>query len=337
MMGKFLNHWDVQVAPEHFDDFALMGNHGYWDTPFNVNGDVRSVNRYSTDFVADRAVRFIDVGESADADPWFLYVAPFTPHLSGEVNAVEESYQDAPIGKWDGNPAVLEKARSDKPPYVQDANLTLKGGQHLRAKQLRLLMSLDDLVHDVMAALSQNQEINDTLALFVTDNGFNWAEHALGGKGVPYTPSIRVPLFMRWPTGSVGIGQKDGRVAANVDVAPTILDAAGVDPGYEMDGRSLLDTWTRDRMFFESWPSPGSPAPQWASIRTNDYQYVEYYTFGGDVSFREYYSLQDDPWQLHNLLKPGNTADDPAGLAPIQAQLAADRNCHGTGPPQPCP
>jgi arylsulfatase A-like enzyme len=199
---------------------------------------------------------------SAAATPWFLYVAPHAPHLSIEPDAVEDKYQDAPVGTWDGNPAVFEKDRRDKPPYVQDANVSPKGGRSRRAEQLRLLMSVDDLVRDVLAALGRNDERRNTLAFFMSDNGYMWAEHRLGGKGVPYTQSIRIPLFMRWPAGDVAAGAKDGRVASNVDVAPTIFHAVGVDPGYEVDGRSLLDPWVRDRMFFESWKSPGSPAPR---------------------------------------------------------------------------
>jgi arylsulfatase A-like enzyme len=142
---------------------------------------------------------------------------------------------------------------------------------------------------------------------------------------------------MRWPVGGVRAGQTDRRVASNVDVAPTIFTATGVDPGYKVDGRSLLETWVRDRMFFESWRSPGSPAPQWASVRTDGYQYVEYYDAAGDVTFREYYDLDTDPWQLRNRMAPGDPSDDPPGLPLIHAQLAADRSCSGTTPPQPCP
>jgi arylsulfatase A-like enzyme len=194
LMGKFLNQWDVNVPPDHFDDYALMARHGYRDTPFNVNGEVRTIRRHSTEFVADRAVRFINRAEETDATPWFLYVAPHAPHLSAQPDAVEEKYQDARVGKWDGNSAVFEKDRRDKPPYVQDSDVSFKGGRNRRAEQLRLLMSVDDLVHDVAAALGRNNERSNTLAFFLSDNGFLWGEHRLGGKGVPYTSSIRIPL-----------------------------------------------------------------------------------------------------------------------------------------------
>lgn len=338
MMGKFLNRWDVNVPPPHFDDFALMGGSGgYRDERFNLNGDIRRIHKYSTKFIAERSVRFIDRAEQDDADPWFLYVAPYAPHPSPEADAVQAKYRDAPIAKWNGNPAVDERNRGDKPRYVRKWDTTLRAAQARRAHQLRLLMSLDDLVRDVLTAMGRNGERRNTLAFFISDNGFLWGEHGLLGKGTPYTPSIRVPLFMLWPAGGVAAGAKDARVASNVDLAPTIYHATGLVAGYEVDGRSLFNEWTRDRMFMESWPSTGSPAPRWASIRTAAYHYIEYYDAEGNVTFREYYKLGSDPWQLHNVLATAGPGEEPAHLPLVQAQLAADSVCSGTTGPGACP
>jgi hypothetical protein len=83
----------------------------------------------------------------------------------------------------------------------------------------------------------------------------------------------------------------------------------------------------------EHWRS-GGIVPAWASIRTRTYQYVEYYE-GGETSFREYYDLVHDPWQLRNLLHDGN----PAGpdVASLSQQLQLDRRCVGTAGESACP
>ena len=94
-----------------------------------------------------------------------------------------------------------------------------------------------------------------------------------------------------------------------------------------MDGRSLLDpTWTRSRLLLEYWHWRGSLAPPWASTWTRHYQYTEYYRPNGDISFREYYDLDRDPWQLVNLLRDGRAGND-TDVGPLHRQLEEDRTC----------
>ena len=72
-------------------------------------------------------------------------------------------------------------------------------------------------------------ERHETLAIYLSDNGDLWGEHGIVGKRVPYTESIHVPRAMRWP-GHLARGSLESNIATNVDLAPTILDAAGVEP-----------------------------------------------------------------------------------------------------------
>ena len=204
----------------------------------------------------------------------------------------------------------------------------------LRTGQLRTLLSVDDLVDRVLRRLADRGELDDTLVFYLSDNGYSWGEHRHVGKFVPYTESIKVPFLVRWP-GRLPAGTVDDRLVATVDIAPTVLDAAGIapDPGDPVDGRSLLDGRRRERLLAEYWRDQAN-APgirDWAALRAAGWQYVENYHQPGGGTFREFYDLVRDPGMERNLLAdddPGN--DPPAALA---AELAAARACVGASCP----
>jgi arylsulfatase A-like enzyme len=338
--GKFLNLWDLNDPPPNFDRWALFSppryGPGYHDAVFNVNGKFRTVN-YSTTFLRSKSIQFLrGFDEQDDPTPWFLYVAPWAPHSPFHP---QERYRDSPVPPWDGNPATQEEDLSDKPPWVRQDDGDLASGQSIRRKQLRTLMSVDDMVGALMRTLGELDERQDTLVIFVSDNGFLWGEHGYTSKRVPYPESVDVPLFMRWP-GRLEPGTVDARPTANVDIAPTILDAAGIapDPAYPMDGRSVFTSHVREQRFMEYW-TEDDPVPTWASIRTNDLQYVEYYDAGGAIVFREYYDLASDLWLLENLLRDGKPGNDPPAseLAQLAAEIEAGATCVGTEGPGACP
>ena len=306
--------------------------------------------QYSTSFISDQAVRFLRQSETNDQQPWFLYVATSAPH---DPWIPEPKYANAAVPPFVRNPAMLEADISDKPPWVQDAiKLTPARIARNRADQLRTQMSVDDLVGRVFRVLRQLGEDRDTLAFFLSDNGFLWGEHQVAGdrseqettitritgKRLPYTQSVHVPFLVRWP-GHVRSGVLDPRFVANVDIAPTIMDAAGLSPSASvpLDGRSLLSGNARSGMFLEYFLDPIYPLiPSWASIRTTTRQYIEYYDPSGRVIFREYYDLATDPFQLDNLFGDASPSDDP-NVSRLSRQLRADLRCAGTSGPDPCP
>lgn len=327
LFGKFLNTLPNRGI-RYFDTWAMSRGFPYYDGTWNVDGAWRKVAAYSTRYVADNAVRFI---RRADNDtPWFLYLAPIAPH--GPAVA-EPRYADAQVPAWKGNPRVFEDDRSDKPPYVRERRATLETAQRARVKQLRALMSVDDLVKDVFSAIKEAGERRDTLAFFISDNGMHWAEHGWNHKTTPYRPSVEVPFMMRWP-GQVAAHVSDDRFAAHVDVAPTILDAAGVspDPAVPMDGRSLLEDWRRHRAHLEYHRYRAFTTPSWASTRTRRGQYIEMYDGSGQVTFREFYRLGQDAWQLTNVLRDADRGNDP-DLAFLHRRLERDRSCTGIACP----
>jgi arylsulfatase A-like enzyme len=198
-----------------------------------------------------------------------------------------------------------------------------------------------------MTRLQQLGELSDTLVIYTSDNGYVWAEHRLGGdygtagqKRYPYTESVELPFFLRWD-GHVQAGTTNQRLAATVDIVPTVLQAAGIAADYPLDGHSLLSGHTRSRILLEYWLDPGDASiPTWVSVRTPTVQFVEYYDAVGNVAFREYYDLTTDPWQLVNLLNDGVPSNPD--LAALILQARTDATCAGTVetvpvPATPCP
>jgi arylsulfatase A-like enzyme len=339
MYGKYFSGWDIAQPPPYFDRYSMaITSLVYYKGIFNVNGTVKTVPRYNTSYVSRRARRFL---RSAPAEnrPWFLYLATAAPH--GPFTP-QPKYADAPVPHWDGDPAVFEKDRSDKPPYVQGRHTGIRYGRKTRAQQFRTLMSVDDMVGKVFHTLRDLNELKNTLVIFISDNGLMWGEHGLKHKGLPYDQAIGVPMIVRWP-GHFAADAVDRRLVANIDIAPTVLQAVGLssDPAYPIDGRSLLDrTSHRARVLTEYFPGLDDfgPVPRdWASIRTKTYKYTEYYLDDGvTLTYREYYDLRKDPWELHNLLGDGKTSNDP-DVAALHLQLAQDRACVGTIGVNACP
>ncbi|MGH2730907.1 MAG: sulfatase family protein [Actinomycetota bacterium] len=340
MLGKFLNGWRVEEPPPYFDSWALFSTgptKAYYGAEWNVEGKLRRIKRYSTDFVADRAVKFLNRSEAIDDQPWFLYVAPNAPHAP---SIPEPEYADAEVPPFDANPAVLEEDLSDKPPYVQEnPRKEVDRMADKNGKQLRTLMSVDDLVDETMQTLHDLDESHDTLAFFISDNGFLLGEHGLGGKRYPYDPSVEVPMFMRWPD-HVAEGAVDDRLVANIDIAPTVFEAVGIEPDHVVDGRSLFDTaYARGRILIEHWLRSKRTTPDWAGLRTSSYVYVEYFAKDSErliSEYEEYYDVLSDPYQLENLLGDTDDDNDPQTL-PLSIQLIRDFRCEGTSGPQACP
>lgn len=333
IFGKYLNAWNIDVDPPHFDKWAIFDSSqaSYRPGPWNVQGRTKRVEAYPTSFIRRKAMRFLKgTAERRDRRPWSMFLPVPAPHLP---STPQHKHRDASVGSISPNPATREKDRRDKPPYVREKNVPFRRARDVARTQKRSLLSVDDLVGKVMTRLKGLDESRDTLAFFVSDNGFLWAEHKLLGstasKQNPYNDSVRIPLLARWP-GHLQKGAKDRRLAATVDIAPTVMDAVGLtrDPGAPMDGRSLLKDWSRQKILLEFFTYPNTSVPSWGSVRTRRYQYVEYFRDGGGVSFREYYNLNRDPWQLRNLYKDGKPGNDP-NTATLSARLDELRECAG--------
>lgn len=320
LFGKYLNRFPVSEDPPWFDEWALRETDqatSYYDGKWNVNGTVETVFEYSTSFIERLAVDFIRSSER----PWLMYVSVSAPHFP---MTTEPSYADAEVRPWPTTPAMRERDRTDKPAYVQRAKASVFRNERLRRRHLRTLMSVDDLVGGVRNALEETGQAEETLVFFLSDNALVWGDHGVEAKVVPYMPAVKVPFLARWP-GHIDEGTDDSLVAT-VDVAPTVLEAAGIEPSAPMDGRSLLTGLRRDRLLTENL-DPFKGVPEWAALVLDDGRhYIEYYDRRGETTFHELYRLDTDPWELENLLYDGeSTSPDPL----LSLLLANDRACEG--------
>lgn len=328
VVGKYLNRWDPQVDPAHFDRFAVWLRGIYRHSSWNVDGRIRRPDGYTTELMTGFAERFLRGFEKDDDAPWYLWLGPNAPH---SPYAAEHRYKGAKTRGWDGNPATRDRDVSDEPGFVRRSQNTAEHARKIRRKQLRTLYSVDDQVAQVFDLLRELGEEEDTLAIFMSDNGFLWGEHGIVGKRYAYTQSIQIPLLMRWD-GHVEPGSVDDRLAANLDLAPTLLDAAGVTAPRAFDGSSLFGDARRERLLIEQWGDEETYVPTMASLRTDDYQYVEYYGGGGRVVARQYYDLASDPWQRRNLLGDADDGNDP-DVGRLARRLREDRSCRGASCP----
>ncbi|WKD37090.1 sulfatase [Streptomyces xanthophaeus] len=333
LFGKYLNSWTLADAPPHFEEFALL-QPGFNNAQWNIDGTVQQLPGYTTNIIKNRTLAFLDKA-ATDTRPWFAYVAPYASH---EPNVPAAKYAETPVPAWNGRPSVPEADRGDKPAYIQNATATLADAQELRRRQLRALLSVDDAVQAVRDKLAALGQLENTLVIYTADNGYTWADHGWLKKSVPYSPAHEVPFYLSWPAGGLGSGTTDSRIVANIDIAPTVLDAAGITPDTPQDGHSLLTAADRDHLLVQWWKQgTGGTGPKtWASYVAKDKQYTEYYNLHtdatgavsgtGQVAFREYYDLVSDPYQLRNLLHQATPAQEQAlGIPALAARLAADR------------
>jgi arylsulfatase A-like enzyme len=331
IVGKFLNTYPLNRNPLNWNRWAVFTG-GYNDVPFNIDGSVRSTTGYYSHRMGDYAVQFLRGFEGEDDKPWFLYLAPQAPH-SGFVP--ETKYADAPVPAAVKPPSWNEADVSDKPGPVRWRSLVSESSyQSRRTQMLRTLMSVDDLAGRVITELQALGEESDTLAVYTSDNGYLWAEHRILDKRFPYMESVEVPYLVRWP-GQIEAGVTSTRLVLQIDLLPTFLEAAGAQPTltYPLDGQPLQSSPPRDEILYEYFKSPDAPLGPWASLRGRDWQYVEWYDVTtGAITFREYYDLATDPYQLVNLLADGNQANDP-DVSTLHDRLTAARSCVGAACP----
>jgi arylsulfatase A-like enzyme len=174
--------------------------------------------------------------------------------------------------------------------------------------QMRCLTAIDEGVGRVIKALEETGQLDNTVVIFTSDNGYFWGEHGLGDKRAAYEESIRVPLFVRYPK-MIKAGTMREHAALNVDIAPTLLGLAGVPTSTEMHGRSLIPLfkgnpkeWRKSFLteYFaeERFPNIAS----WQAVRNERWKYIHYTELNGPQTIDELYDLKADPGEMKNLI-----------------------------------
>ena len=348
-VGRYLNGMGlrdpVEVPPGWTEWYGGVdpATYQYFDYKLNENGrvvDYTGRGLYQTDLLATKAEGFIGRA-SAVGGPFFLQVGFLAPHAGGPRGPDDPlSFQTPePAPRHRGalagaalppSPAFNEADVSDKPVSLQalppiPAGLAGRIDYNVR-QRLETLLAVDEAVARVVGALEAAGELDDTLVMFTSDNGFLNGEHRVPReKQLLYEPSIRVPFLMRGP--GVPAGRRSGDLVGNIDIVPTIVDATGAAPGLAMDGRSLLPL-ARDRtladgrdILIERGQEGRNRSTVYAGLRTGRYVYAEY--LDGE---RELYDLERDPDQLRSRHR------DPAYtrlMGELHNRLFALRRCAG--------
>lgn len=351
-VGRYLNGYEyADGVPAGWSDWhgaphSTAFNYSRWKV--NENGSLESYpqpgrpDEYLTDYQGRRAAELIEQAAPGER-PFYLqlwFVAPHrgSPRDPDDPTGVgtpspparyRDSFASTPMSR---PPSFDEANMLDKPQVVADRpRLTPEiaaGIEENWRQELESLQAVDDAVAGVVETLRRTGELENTLILFTSDNGFMHGEHrARGEKVLLYEESLRVPLVMRGP--GVPRGASDPRPVANIDVVPTITDATGATPLRALDGRSLLElledrgVWPGRDLLIENGNGANN-VPPYRAIRTNRFVYAEHLSTG---EF-ELYDLQRDPYQLRSV-------DGRPRYEAVQRDLAARlrklRRCAGQG------
>ena len=349
-VGKFLNGYGAGATrtevPLGFNDWhgtVDPTTYRYYDYTVNENGTLVTYgaageqNFYSTDFFARRANELIAAAAPSE-QPFFLSVGFLAPHGGAPredddpttigTPAVAPRHKDlfatVPLPR---PPSFSEADMSDKPAAFRNRRrIGAPAANRLREnyqQRLESLVAVDEAVASILDMLVRTGELDNTLVLFTSDNGFFHGEHRIRtGKTWGYEPAIRVPLLMRGP--GVPRGLRLHQLVTNADLAPTILDATGARAGLPQDGRSLLPLiddpraeWGRELLL----TGAGNDQPFFSGLRNYRFKYVEHVT--GEV---ELYDLRRDPHELKSLHGDPALARYRAGL---HRRLLALQACSG--------
>lgn len=314
LVGKYLNSWDGTPRKE-YDFWASWGKGRHYINPkMNVNGIWARHEGYSTEILQNYALEFIEQSQKSTS-PFFLlfsFNAPHPPALLPENH--KPRFADIPIVRFD---SFNQKNLTDRPKYfssfpiMSEERIKILDG--LRDRQRETLGLVDDAVGKVIDLLEKQKKLDNTVIFFLSDNGFLFGEHRLGGKGLLYEPAIHVPFAVRYP--AVFMKVKSTKLVASLDIAPTIYELASIKPTIKLSGLSLLQLFPKQGQKNKSWrrniflEAPRSKSfPSWVGVHTGRYVYIQ--MLRGNLPFLpELYDLKKDPYQLRNLVGRGGSGN----------------------------
>jgi len=317
------------------------GQGNYFDNEFNIDGTRTVLKGYYTTVVTTAA---IDWMKRKHDKPWLLILGHKAPH--GGPIVPEPKYEKAFDGETITKPANAEAytAAGGKPKWLEESFPTWHGlggplygqkeyGKFVRA-YLGTIASVDDSVGRLYQTLKDSNQLDNTLIVFTTDNGFALGEHGRVDKRTAYEESLRLPLLVRYPPlAKPATVVKD--MVLSLDLAPTILDICGVKPLPNADGRSwkpLLEgpakEW-RSAFFYQyNYEAQFPYTPNVRAVRTADWKYIHYPHGDGkpDRHASELYDLNADPLETKNLAADPAHTTKAKELAALLEKLMKDHD-----------
>ena len=330
LFGKYINDYPLGAGDDYvppgwdrwFGHLSALEDGRYLNYWVNDGGEVLRYGArpedYSPDVETQRATAFIREAASR-SEPLFVYLAPESPHVPAtyaERHGADFRYSLAPR-----TPNFNEGNVSGKPSWIRQISLMTEAEidevDRFQRFRLRSLRAVEEMIETVVQALAETGRLDRTYIVFTSDNGILMGQHrAVGLKANAYEETIGIPLIVRGP--GVAAGRTDA-FALNIDLAPTLLELAGVPVPESIDGRSLAPflrgtppaSWRRDTLI-ENGPS--------YSLRTGEWMY----NYQSTEEF-ELYDMRADPYQLKNLYRTA----DPALLDSLRKRMEALVACRG--------
>lgn len=303
---------------DHWVSFPGQSSYAAGKHTLNINGRKVPRRKYMTDELTDYAVEWLD--ERKSEEPFLLYLSHKGVHgLYDPAERHRDRYKDAKVVQ-PVTMANTPKNYADKPMWVKDQRNSWHGvefpyygrsGQSLTEMYrhyCEMILSIDDSVGRVMDVLRKRDVAQNTLVLFTSDGGHFWGEHGLIDKRCAYEESIHIPLLAHCPA-LIKPGTKCDAVVANIDVAPTLLELAGLSIPESIDGQSLAgmlkapsatDSWRKSLLYEYYWEPQFPQTPTMFCLREKRFKLIQYH---GIWDTDELYDLASDPHETRNLIR----------------------------------
>jgi len=322
----YFGKWHIGNAHDDpkpgFDRWISFRGQGvYYNPTLNIDGERQQVKGYTTDLLTDYALQWLDEGRDKD-DPFFVYLSHKAVHAefypAGRHN---DTYAKAEIPK----PQSMKNIGSNyegKPDWVYEQRFSWHGVDHMYHERAdhpqnldeiiteysETLMGVDESISRVLDYLEEKGLAENTLVIYMGDNGFMLGEHGLIDKRQAYEESMRVPM-LAWAPGYIEPGSVIEENILNIDLTPTFLDIAeaSMPKGHVVDGRSFLPLldgntnvkWRSSFVYQYFWEHAFPHTPTTYAIRGDRYKYIYYH---GVWDKNELYDLKTDPNEMHNLI-----------------------------------
>jgi N-acetylglucosamine-6-sulfatase len=220
----------------------------------------------------------------------------------------------SPVGK-----PALQRAIGNLPPLGPKT----ASSDEVVLGRLRSLMAIEEGVGEILKALQETNQLDNTVIVLTSDNGYFYGEHGLSvERRLAYEESIRMPLLVRYPR-MIKAGTIRDEFALNIDLAPTLLEFAGL-ASRSAEGRSLVpllkgsDSAWRTSFLIEYYSDKVFPRIQkmgYKAVRTERWKYIHYVELDG---MDELYDLKADPYEMKNII---NQPDAGKALADMKREL----------------